>query len=84
MYIQGEAMMRVAKWGNSLAVRLPAAVVETLGLQEGDEVEIVIAGAQRFEIGRDDTRAKALARLKGLRRPLPKGFRFDRDEANER
>ncbi|HZV21679.1 MAG TPA: AbrB/MazE/SpoVT family DNA-binding domain-containing protein, partial [Hyphomicrobiales bacterium] len=39
--------MRVAKWGNSLAVRLPASVVEALGLQEGDEVEIVIAGRHR-------------------------------------
>jgi len=76
--------MRIAKWGNSLAVRLPASVVETLGLQEGDEVEIVIAGTHRFEIERDDGRARALARLKALRRPLPKGFRFDRDEANER
>lgn len=76
--------MRVAKWGNSLAVRLPASVVETLGLQEGDEVDIVIAGTHRFEIERDDSRAKALARLKALRRPLPKGFRFIRDEANER
>jgi hypothetical protein len=34
--------------------------------------------------GGDDSRAKALARLKALRRPLPKGFRFDRREANER
>lgn len=76
--------MRVAKWGNSLAVRLPASVVETLGLEEGDEVEIVIAGTHRFEIERDDSRARALARLEALRRPLPKGFRFDRDEANER
>lgn len=33
-YIQGEAM-QVAKWGNSLAVRLPAAVVEALELKEG-------------------------------------------------
>ncbi len=76
--------MRVAKWGNSLAVRLPASIVETLGLQEGDEIEITVAGAHRFEIERDDSRAKALARLNALRRPLPKGFRFTRDEANER
>ena len=76
--------MRIAKWGNSLAVRLPASVVETLGLQEGDEIEITVAGMRRFEIERDDSRAKALARLNALRRPLPKGFRFDRDEANER
>ena len=26
--------MKVAKWGNSLAVRLPAAVVEALQLQD--------------------------------------------------
>ncbi|MFZ1109390.1 MAG: AbrB/MazE/SpoVT family DNA-binding domain-containing protein [Rhodomicrobium sp.] len=76
--------MRVAKWGNSLAVRLPASVVGALGLQEGDEVEIAIAGTHTFEIARDDSRARALERLKALRKPLPKGFRFDRDEANER
>jgi antitoxin MazE len=29
--------MQVSKWGNSLAVRLPAAVVEALGLKEGDQ-----------------------------------------------
>ena len=76
--------MRISKWGNSLAVRLPAAVIEALGLQEGDDVQIVIAGDRRFEVARDHTRAEALARLKALRRPLPKGFRFDRNEANER
>ena len=32
--------MQVSKWGNSLAVRLPAAVVDALGLKEGDQVEI--------------------------------------------
>jgi antitoxin MazE len=31
--------MRVAKWGNSLAVRLPRALVETLALKVGDEIE---------------------------------------------
>jgi antitoxin MazE len=30
--------MHVAKWGNSLAVRLPAAVVEALQLKEGDVI----------------------------------------------
>jgi carbamoylphosphate synthase large subunit len=51
---------------------------------QGDEIEITVVGTRRFEIERDDSRAKALARLKALRRPLPKGFRFDRREANER
>ena len=30
--------MQVAKWGNSLAVRLPAAVVQALELKEGEEI----------------------------------------------
>jgi len=35
--------MQVSKWGNSLAIRLPVAVVEALGLREGDEIEIEVA-----------------------------------------
>jgi antitoxin MazE len=76
--------MRVAKWGNSLAIRLPDAVVKALKLQVGDEIEIVIAGAKRFEVRRDRSREQAIARLRALKKPLPKGFRFDRDEANAR
>jgi antitoxin MazE len=76
--------MQVAKWGNSLAVRLPSAVVEALGLQEGDQLEIRIAGKRKFEIARDRTAEKAIERIRRLRRPLPPGFKFDRLEANER
>jgi antitoxin MazE len=76
--------MQVSKWGNSLAIRLPAAVVDALGLREGDEIEICIATDRRFEVRRDGRRQAALDRLRKLRRPLPAGFRFDRDEANER
>jgi antitoxin MazE len=76
--------MQVAKWGNSLAVRLPAAVVEALDLKEGDQIEIRIAGEREFEVKRDRTREKALARLRKLRRPLPPGFTFSREAANER
>ncbi len=76
--------MQVGKWGNSLAVRLPAAVVEMLGLKEGDEIAIEIAGDRTFRVSRDRSRDAALARLKALQRPLPPGFRFSRDEANER
>ena len=76
--------MQVSKWGNSLAVRLPKAVVKALKLREGDRIEITIAGQRRFEVGRDHSRERALARLKMLQRPLPLGFLFDREEANER
>jgi antitoxin MazE len=76
--------MQVGKWGNSLAVRLPAAVVEILGLEEGDEIQIEVAGDRTLRVERDPKRAEALARLRALRRPLPPGFRFPRDEAHER
>jgi antitoxin MazE len=76
--------MQVAKWGNSLAVRLPSEVVEALKLKEGDQIEIRIADEREFEVRRDPARQRALARLRRLRRPLPPGFIFDRDEANAR
>jgi antitoxin MazE len=76
--------MQVAKWGNSLAIRLPAAVVEALNLKEGDQIEIRIAGRREFEVGRDSAKDKALERLRRLRKPLPPGFSFSRDESNER
>jgi len=76
--------MQVAKWGNSLAVRLPAVVVEALNLKEGDQIEIHVAGEREFEVSRDRTRERALEKLRKLRRPFPAGFKFDRDEANAR
>ena len=76
--------MQVAKWGNSLAVRLPQAVVEELKLKEGDDIEITVAGMRKFEVGRDRRREEALGKLRALKRPLPSGFKFDRDQANER
>lgn len=79
-----EGIVQVAKWGNSLAVRLPSAVVEALELKEGDQIEIRIAGTREFEVSRDRKRERALARLRQLRRPLPEGFTFDRLDANER
>jgi antitoxin MazE len=76
--------MRVSKWGNSLAVRLPSEVVESLNLKEGDQIEIKIADTREFEVRRDPSRQRALDRLRRLRRPLPAGFVFDRAEANVR
>ena len=76
--------MKVAKWGRSLAVRLPSAVVQALELKEGDQIEIRIAGQREFEVRRDRSKEHALARLRRLRRPLPPGFTFGRDDANER
>ncbi len=76
--------MRVAKWGNSLAIRLPAAVVEALELKAGDEVDVRVAGTRDFDVGRDDKRQRALEHIKSIRWKLPPGWKFDRDEANAR
>jgi antitoxin MazE len=81
---QGGEAMQVSKWGNSLAVRLPKAVVDALDLKEGDQIEIRIARERVFEVSRDQSKPHALARLRKLRRPLPPGFVFDREEANAR
>ncbi|UPJ52976.1 AbrB/MazE/SpoVT family DNA-binding domain-containing protein [Bradyrhizobium sp. 200] len=76
--------MQVAKWGNSLAVRLPAVVVEALGLKEGDEIEIHVAERRQFSIARKPGRDEWLKRLRTFRGRLPADFKFDRDEANAR
>lgn len=76
--------MQVAKWGNSLAVRLPAAVVEALKLREGDDVEIHITGERTFELDRKPDAAELLKRLRQYRGRLPQDFHFERLEAHER
>ena len=76
--------MQVSKWGNSLAIRLPAAVVEVLGLKEGDDVEITVAGSDNFAVSRSRGDREVLERLRAIRGRLPADFKFDRLEANER
>ncbi|BBK44302.1 AbrB family transcriptional regulator [Allostella vacuolata] len=76
--------MQVGRWGKSLAIRIPAAVVEALELREGDEVEIRVAGAREWTIARKPDRAQLLKRLRAFRGRLPADFRFDREEANAR
>jgi antitoxin MazE len=76
--------MRVAKWGNSLAVRLPTAVTEALGLREGDDIEIEVAGERALEVRAKAPPRELLARLRKYRGRLPADFRFDRLEAHGR
>lgn len=75
--------MQVAKWGNSLAVRLPASVVDALALKEGDNIEIQVTDERIFEVSKMPASQELLARLRKYRGRLPEGFKFDRLEANE-
>ena len=74
----------VAKWRNSLAVRLPSVVVEALNLKEGDDIEIDVAGARRFEIKKAPGARQLLARLRKYRGRLPMDFKSDRFEGDGR
>ena len=77
--------MQVSKWGNSLAVRLPRALVDQLGLKEGDELNVVAARDGAIEVEtQEQRRRRALDRMAVRNWTLPEGYRFDRDEANER
>jgi antitoxin MazE len=76
--------MKIARWGNSLAVRLPRDLTETLGLKEGDDVDFRAVSERSFEVSRQTSREEALKRLRKFRGLMPADFKFDRDEANAR
>lgn len=76
--------MKFAKWGNSIAVRIPAEVVTKLGISANDEALIKVTGDSSFEITRDRRREDALKRLRELRFVLPDDYVFNREELHER
>jgi antitoxin MazE len=76
--------MQVSKWGKSLAIRFPAALVQALDLKEGEEVELHLVGHRSFEVIKKPSAAELLARLQQFRGRLPADFHFDRIQANER
>jgi len=76
--------MQVCKWGNSLAVRLPAGLVKALALKEGEEVELHLVGTRTFEVSKKIGGEELLSQLRRFRGRLPEDFHFDRFEANSR
>lgn len=72
------AIMKVSRWGNSLAVRLPAALVKELGLKDGDLVSEDMLRLKKV------SKEEALKQIGQMRWTLPADYRFDRDEANAR
>ena len=76
--------MRVAKWGGSLAVRLPKRLVEEMGLAAGDELAIVEASKAALTVDKIDRRRDFLTRMAPFRWAAPEDYRFDREEANAR
>lgn len=76
--------MRISKWGNSLAIRVPASVVAELDLKDGDDVIIHVEGARSFALEKKPEADELLAGIRRLRGRLPADFKFDRLAAHER
>jgi antitoxin MazE len=76
--------VKVAEWGNSLAIRIPKDVADTLQIKKGDEIEVRIAGDGALELAKDQRRAEAVARMKAMARSFPPGWKFSRDEIYDR
>jgi antitoxin MazE len=81
------AKMHLGKWGRSLAVRIPSALVEELALKEGDPIDMEVLGAA-LRSAHDDAvlerRQAALEEIRKGRIVLPADWKFDREEANWR
>ena len=78
-----EVQMNVAKWGNSLAVRLPAELVRELGLREGDQIDLVKDDGA-VKVRRQPRADEVLEGLRRFRGKLPAAQRLSRDDAHER
>ena len=76
--------MKVEKWGEGLAIRLSPEVVDLMGLKEGDEIDIRVAGTDTFDIERIQRSERMIVRLRKYRGLVPKEFKFDRLDANAR
>jgi len=77
--------MQIAKWGNSLAVRLPTKVCHELGLKEGDSIQLVPSSTRQvFELIPQKTASQILDEIRGFRGHLDSDNHLTRDEANAR
>ena len=65
--------LQLAKWGNSLAIRLPVKYTRAAGLREGDrvEAEVTPAGTIMLTPAPPFDKAALVARLRKLRSTMP-------------
>jgi antitoxin MazE len=80
-----EVSMRIFRWDDDLAVQLPQALIDELGLKEGDELQLVAASKETIEVETNEQRRqRAIEQIASSKLRLPLDYKFDRDEANER
>ncbi|WOE74186.1 AbrB/MazE/SpoVT family DNA-binding domain-containing protein [Alterisphingorhabdus coralli] len=75
--------IQLGRWGRSLALRLPMALVEKYGLKEGDEIDNAVF-EEMLQKQREDRRKQAIENIRKMRIELPPDYKFDREEANAR
>lgn len=74
VYTYGEIMrLQLAKWGNSLAIRLPVECIRAAGLHEGDTVEAAVSPVGEITLTPAPSFDKAafLERLRKLHANMP-------------
>lgn len=76
--------MKLTKTLDGYVVRVPDDVVAALGLKEGDSVDVRCKSAVTETPVVPEKRARALQGMRDLARPLPSGYKFDREDANAR
>lgn len=77
--------MKIAKWGNSLAVRLPADLASSMSLKEGDEIRLEQTDEPNvLKVSREKSADELIDELRIYRGRMPRNFKFDREQANER
>ena len=77
--------MKLVKWGNDLAIRIPADLAQVLGIKEGDDISLRRLTDTDYGVIVDEKlRKAAVERLHKFRHRLPADYKFDREEANAR
>ncbi len=69
--------MKVAKWGNSLAVRLPASLVAELGLSEGDQIDLIRNPEGVFSVSLRDFDERRRDAIEWMRPPGQSGLNIN-------
>jgi antitoxin MazE len=81
--------LQINRWGNSLAVRLPAKLARELNVGEGSQLEATVTGPGRLTLQSAElsqavpSREEVIAELEALHRNMPMGrsvVRFMRDQ----
>lgn len=76
--------MKVFRWCNDLAIRLPDSIVDALGLREGDYIEMRVVVDRAFEVRQSSGPEALVTRLRRFRGRLPKDFVLGRNELHSR